>query len=295
MTWDYGTITSATPAHQLANKLGNAMTDSGYYSEVDDYTISTTRYRVWQNSGEGFHVVVLYASAGTGNVSVKLCENYNASTHTASYPARLSGYIQSDYGLGTSAGSGSGGYALDSGLWSSRAAVATNTTGFTYAVSASQKRVTWATFVGTSYYGPAYTGKFEPLYPLIVGAGPAGFSGADPGPFWVGNSASAVEAGAYSRYPAPYQVGTSQTIQGSPSAFTNPDGIPGQYNPVWDGILLSRLQLLHYINYASVPRGLLYGVVTHTNSGSYAFGDELTVSGTPKYKVISGSQSIEML
>lgn len=294
MTWDFGTITSATPATQLGTKIAAAMTDSGHYAEVDDYTLSGDRYRVYRNAGEGFFVILKHASGGTGAVSAGLCETYNSTAHTAGYVATSTGYVKSDYGLSpiNTAPYPIDGWPLNNGPQYPGSA-GTNTTGFTFLVSASSKRVCFATLVGQTSSSIVYNGAFEPFVQSIVGSGPAGWTGADPGPFVSGVIGGGAVA-RYTRHPYPGAVGTYRTINSNGLGnFTTVSGTPGSYNAVVDGILVSRPQA--YTADLPYPRGLLYGAILMESSSNYAFGDELTVNGSAKYKVVTTAHAVEML
>lgn len=291
MTWDYGTITSSTPATQLTTKIGEAMVNSGYYQQVDDHTISSYRYRVWQNSTKGFYVVLRHLTAGTGTVDGGLCEQYNSTTHIASYPARTIGIVQADYGLGKAISYGSGGYALNDFDYN-YLNTNSNTTGFTYQVSASEKRVAYATLYGTTTSGIAYIGTYEPLVGKIVGAGPTAWSGSDPGAYICGGPSTSVNQ--FTRSLTPTRINQAVNVNVGVASFNNVSGTPGNYNSFWEGIVVTRYYFNHYYD-NTLPRGLLYGIVGFSSSSTYVFGDELTVNGVAKYKIASSTSAIEMI
>lgn len=301
MTWDYDTITSATPADSLADKIEAAMTDNGSYSHVETVTISTTDYRVWENSSAGFHIILQHATAGTGNLTIMLCETYNSSANTMGYVAAPSntsyGYITSAYGFTTTNGGSASGFALDTSANIFRPTLTTNTTGFTYAVSASAHRVVAATLVGASYYGPIYAGEFDSF---IDGSGGVDAE-TEPGAFALVNlSSGSGTSGAVTRFVD--QVNAGANASGafrfhSADSHTGTWGVPGALANPFDGLVISRVRYTASPSSGTTlgPRGLLKNIVFMSTSGSYAFGDELNVDGSPKYKVINGSTAVEMI
>lgn len=300
MTWDYGTITSATPADALATKFEDAMTDSGAYTLVENYTASSVKYRVWNNSGKGFHIILSHASAGTGNLDVRLCESYNSTTHTQGYITQgvsgspgLTTYLRSDYGYTTTLAGAATGFAITSGQTYSWT---TNTTGFTYAISATSDRIVGATLVGSTVSGWHYAGKFDTF--LTGVGGPAAV--AEPGAFCLATRTGSFYTVTFTRYVNPPVAGTSTAGYGSggfgPYGYFQ--GEPGAYNSVWDGIVVAKQYITQNAGSSGVAglyRGLLKGVVYMSSSTSYAFGDELNVGGSPKYKVLTTTQAIEMI
>lgn len=298
MAWDYNTIASATPATTLANRFKTAMESEGY-TEVDDYTSGTERYRVW-NSGNGFHIILNHATAGTGPLTMRLCETYNSTNHTTGYIAinvsSVTPYLRSDYGYASSFNGSASGFGLTgptSFFWN------TNTTGFTYGVTVTPSRIIAVTYVGSSLSGWHYAGKFDTL---LTGenAGPAAV--VEPGPYCIATRSQNFWTVACTRCVNPERAGVdgSGFFNYSHLDLDYVTGVPSNYSKVFDGIMVSRLVIqggatgTGYGTNSYQRRGILKGVVKFQTDGSYAFADELTVNGSPKYKVVNDSYAIEM-
>lgn len=293
MTWDYDTITSATPADALADKIEAAMTDNGSYTHVETVTVASNDYRIWHNSSKGFHVILYHATAGTGNLNFQMCETYDSSANTMGYvgaPGSTAyGVITSDYGYTNTSGGSATGFTLNSSANIRRQIITTNTTGFTYLVSATSDRVVVATYIGTTAYGPLYIGTFESF---LDGSG--GTSAIEePGAFCIADLSSSscgatrfvdIVAGSYRFHATTPHL----TTYGTPAALAFP----------WNGIVVSRIRIYPSSSGSGTtlgPRGLLKGVVAMSNYASYSFGDELNVGGTAKYKVVTTTEAVEML
>lgn len=326
MTWDYGSISSVTRDTIFGNKIVNAAVDSGKYDLVDDvvvpsgnYYYADERFRVLQNSTAGFSVIIRHSNSGSvGTIYFYLVEDYNASTHTwsKSVYASSSGFMNSDYLACNTSGSvpytltpfsGSligipypqaGYYGIGNGLGSA-ITLNTNSTGFTYAISATVDRIALATYVGQTVYGIRYIGRFDPFLNNVVGAGTGGLT-SDPGPYvMISGALTGTSTTYFTRSPQPNRIysGSNQVtadFTGITSSSSDTSGTPGGYNSIVNGIMVSRPWV--YLSQAPYPRrGLLYNVVNFTGSGNYAFGDELNVNGVPKYKVITQDCAIEMI
>lgn len=294
MTWDYATITSSTPADALADAFETAMTDSTSYSHVEDHTASSVKHRVWNNSGAGFHVILSHADDGTGNLSLRLAESYDSSANTVGYPAlhNVSGYVRADYGYAATFGGAATGHSITT---PSSFTLNTNTTGFTYLISANSNRVIVATYTAGTAYGAFYAGKFETL---LDGSGGAG-AVTEPGAFYCGPIAAGSNGRAMTRVPVPAVAGVNSaswsSYQGTTTNWTTISGTPSSKNQMFDAVVLSRVALGHG-GTAMDSRGLLYGAVHMTSSTtSYTFGDELEVGGVAKYKVAGSSHAVEMI
>lgn len=323
MTWRYGTISNATsPADELVRIVCQAALDSGYYVEVESpgaggtvgngYSSGGFRWRVLYNATAGFHAIIKNAPTGTTNPEFFISEGYNPVNHTISNPSLVQGWLFSDYSLGSgnTSTAATTGLALGTGGFVT-AGGGVNTTGFTYAISATVDRIMVTTLVGTSSGAPVYIGRLDPNYLYwnnFNGSGPGGTPGEV--------SSNVITNGVvdsynyFTRYPYPLYVdsyiGNARFSSYQRSVIS---GTPGSYNNFVDGILVSRYHTYPvYYNSSppgvlsassDYPRGLLVGVVKMATSGSYAFGDELTynngVSTINKYKVVNSYCAIEMI
>lgn len=327
MTWDFGTVSSTQPANILCNKFEAALLDCGGYTNIENYqpsaTVTNYKHRIWQST-QGFVISFTHRVDGTDNVYLGFSEDYSAASHSLIYPSYSSlnistsgsGQVRSDYGISTNGWPTTGaagqtntqalstGYSYSYGFNSSRY-LSTNTTGFTYAISATAKRVIVATLVSTSTYGWHYLGKFDTMMNGI--GGPSNIN-VEPGSY----CAASYSLGNYSNVSLTRSISPSAGLNDSfgwgsyyHNNFTPTYGIPSTYNKIYDGILLSKLyiyrnsssnSLYSTLNETGHFRGMLDGVVTHTSeANAYSFGDELFVNGSAKYKVINSNFSIEMI
>jgi hypothetical protein len=270
MAWDYGTITDANPADALMDKIEACMTDAAwtFEEELTAGEMGTSGLgRIWHNSN-GFHIAIEVYEGGH-QVNIRLAEGYNATTNKCTCPAMTgANAVGADYSYGNSA----------EYTWGTAVGVNTgtlNTTGFTYAISATANYLFVATLVGAAAYH-VHAGKFDTLM------------ASDPGPYAMFTTASFY----FTR--VPNTTGT-QLFYGNAAAHTFASGVPGTYDTQHGAIVLSRVRCQNRQS-TDPGRGLAKGLVIFVSSGSYAFGDELDVTGTPKYKVF-GSQpyAIEMI
>lgn len=306
MAWDFGTVTSTAPANALANKFEAMMSDAGY-TNIENYTPSTgattTKFRVWKSS-KGFHVILFHATDGTGNLNLRMCEEYSASTHNGTYITHEasnapSGYVRSDYGYTNTFG-GSADFtvnSISSSPWNFRT-WNTNTTGFTYAVSATLDRFIASTLVGSSIYGWHYAGKFDTF---MTGASAGDNAVVDPGPYCLASPNEAYASIWCTRFIKKSAAGVNVNAWGNYiyGNYIDLQGVPGTPNLEYDGIIVSPRYIAGNSYYQDLHeramRGKLIGIVNMYTSSSYAFGDELLIGGTPKYKVVGTSNAIEML
>jgi hypothetical protein len=285
MAWDYGTITDANPADALMDKIEGCMTDAAwtFEEELTPGEMGTTGLgRIWGNSN-GFHVAIEVYELGA-YVYLRLAEGYNAATNKCIAPARnTSAPVGADYSYGNSA----------EYTWANAALIPLGTlvtTGFTYAVSATATYLFVATLVGTAPTA-AQVGKFDTL---MV---------SDPGPYcgcsFLGGALASTTV-YHTR--VPNTTGT-QDFGGSLVAHTDTHGTPATYDVTHNALVLSRQRITNRgPGSPDTHRGLLKGTVTMTASATYAFGDELDVDATPKYKVIVANtgayvsyQAVEMV
>jgi hypothetical protein len=268
MAWDYGTITDANPADALMDKIEGCMTDPAWTFEEEltpaEMGGTSGLGRIWDNSN-GFHIAIeVYET--THYVKLYLAEGYNASTNKCIRPALISSQtVGADYSYGNGA-------EYTWAMASPYSAGTVNTTGFTYAISATANYLYVATLVGSTVSG-VHAGKFDTLMT------------SDPGPYYI-TALSSVDVGStiggHTRVP---NGSGSQSFGGALVSHTGEHGTPGSYDATHAAIVISRIRVQNRGN-ADTHRGLLKGVVAAITSGSYAFGDELDVSGTPKYKVL---------
>jgi len=268
MAWDYGTITDANPADALMDKIEACMTDPAWtYEEQLTAGDMGGAYpgRIWGNSN-GFHVTIGWVDPTT--VYLLLAEGYNPSTNKCICPAMAGTLaVGADYSYGNSA----------EYTWVTACAYSAgvNTTGFTYAISATANYILVATLCGSTI-AVVHAGKFDTLM------------ASDPGPYGIYNMTTFC----HTRVP---NVTGSASFTGSLIEHTDSHGTPGNYDVTHNAIVLTRLRIPNRTS-TDTHRGLVKGLVAMTSSGTYAFGDELDVSGTPKYKVLSGgTRAVEMV
>jgi len=286
MAWDYGTITSATPCDALMDKIEACMTDPAWTFE-EELTAgemgSSGLGRIWHNSN-GFHIAIEVYELGS-YVYLRLAEGYNATTNKCIAPARnTSAAVGADYSYGNSAE-----YTWTNATFISLGTLVT--TGFTYAVSATANYLFVATLVGTTP-SAGWAGKFDSLM------------ASDPGPYCATEFYGGAGASTTVRHTrVPNTTGT-QAFGGSLVAHTDTHGTPATYDVTHAALVLSRQRVTNRgsLGDPDTHRGVLKGTVTMTTSATYAFGDELDVGGTPKYKVIVANagayvtyQAIEMV
>jgi len=280
MAWDYGTITDANPADALMDKIEACMTDPAwtFEEELTAGEMETNGLgRIWGNSN-GFHIAIqVYETSHV--VSLHLAEGYNAATNKCTRPTRYgTDTVGADYSYGNGA----------EYTWASaytRTTGTLNTTGFTYAISATANYLCVATLVGPTIT-VAYAGKFDSLM------------ASDPGPYCstgFGSLDAGSNAASHTRVP---NTSGSQSFAGALISHTDSHGTPGTYDVTHAAIVLSRIRVQNRTA-TDTHRGLLKGVVAVPSSGSYGFGDELDVNSTPKYKVLiaagNSTVAIEMV
>jgi hypothetical protein len=280
MAWDYGTITDANPADALMDKIEGCMTDPAwtYEEQLAAGEMGTSGLgRIWGNSN-GFHVAIeVYETSHI--TRLYLAEGYNAATNKCICPTRSGAEtVGADYSYGNSAE-----YTWTNAVGKSCGTL--NTTGFTYAISATANYLCVATLVGTTI-AAAYAGKFDTLM------------ASDPGPY-CSSALASIDAGVGSAEHTRVPNGSgSQMFNGALVSHTDSHGTPATYDAIHNAIVLSRVRVQNRTA-VDTHRGLLKGIVTVPFSGSYAFGDELDVGGTPKYKVLTsggnGTFAIEMV
>jgi hypothetical protein len=136
--------------------LSGIITAVSGWSLVETWTSGNETAKIWksaaaQNGGVDFYVVAYAATAGATSITFAICEAYDAVNHKLQKyaPASGSGITVSTTDNTVTNATG----VLPDSATAYQSPVTINSSGFTYWVSASAKRIVVATRVGTSDYG----------------------------------------------------------------------------------------------------------------------------------------------
>ncbi len=289
MAFRSGTTTSATPSTALITEIEAEMTTHGNWDFVEEVVIGTSTYRVWRNRGTGtgansfgsdFHVALIRPTDGTGNLTVKVFEAYDATTDRLFRPCTPNTSNLTP-NANYSVGDQTTGYTLDNTAPTVSATVLLVTTGYDWFLQVNANFFVVGVKYSTTDTG-VYAGLFEPLmagepFPLCLVA-------------TNGQESIYATDTAVSRHPN-MTTTNADNFAHRCDAFTKTGGDPQRTDLFHNGAFASRV-LVHAHGTPSqtygYARGLLYGCAYLPDGTTVTrTGDTITIGGVTytKYRI----------
>lgn len=267
------TITSATPASALRTAIEAVFTTHSNWTFVEMVTLSSVDHYVYKNHGTGvtdnnsfgtdFYIALIHASAGTGSLTVKAFEDYNATTDLMIHPCMEDGTNATN---ADGSGLATGGVALNTANGPMNVtltpATSPNTSDYYLVLSKNVLHLALRRSDSTSIYS-VYAGLFNSrvtianAFPLVLGANVAG------------NTNSATATFGTSRHPGRLsQAANTSNFQHTLGAMTQTGGDTGNVDLFRSQAQASQVVLLSQggASPANAPtfgriRGTLYDVI----------------------------------
>jgi hypothetical protein len=289
MAWEVGTITDATPALRLQERVEAVLGQVSGWSFIEEVIISGATYRVWHRSHATYPFYIILYRLNATQLYVGLCEGYNQTNHQAIRPAPADNN-PANVAVDGSRGNGTG-YALNdtSAIYYGLSANLP-TTGFTYIIQVTTQQLIFSAWAGSSGYLGRWVGRFTPLwsndpYPVansdaLINIGTVRRTVAFTRQVGVSPTAGANGVGAWNGYVSPFVSSYSGTptyqltFPSNPCLLVGPLGLAAE---VRDAANSSNV---------SAWRGIIENVVTINGTTGFTHGDRFLQNSVETHFVV---------
>jgi hypothetical protein len=293
MAWEVGTITDATPALRLQERVENVLGQVPGWSFIEEVIISGTTHRVWYRSHATYPFYIILRRTSAQHLYVGLCEGYDQMNHQAIRPAPADNN-PANVAVDGSKGNGTG-YALsDTSAIYYGTLTALPTTGFTYIIQATTRHLIFSAWVGSTGYLGRWVGRFTPLWsndPYPVANSDA-FSNASLGArrqvaytrqVGVPPASGTFGVGAWNGNVDTFVSGNSGTPSAQATFPSNPCILVGPFG------LSAQMKDASGSSTINVWRGIVENVVAHPSSTTFTHGDRFLQNSVETHFVVVGS------